>query len=81
MKQIKVDEATYIKSLNPFEFRAGLKLLPPSSQRPLMRLNPFEFRAGLKLKMGKISFNATSLNPFEFRAGLKPHGFLHAGAD
>ena len=57
-------------SLNPFEFRAGLKqeIVGLSGNHCL---NPFEFRAGLKLK-GLAWINLIlCLNPFEFRAGLK----------
>ena len=40
-------------SLNPFEFRAGLKLDRGQNERMLAAcLNPFEFRAGLKQVFG-----------------------------
>ena len=35
-------------SLNPFEFRAGLKQTNHSKAPKVGSLNPFEFRAGLK---------------------------------
>ena len=64
-------DTTERRCLNPFEFRAGLKLLAfwPA---PKNRLNPFEFRAGLKLTFdSKAEARRYGLNPFEFRAGLK----------
>ena len=62
-------------SLNPFEFRAGLKLDSTTVDvfGPLS-LNPFEFRAGLKRYTRKKVSTFEGLNPFEFRAGLKPFG-------
>ena len=36
------------QSLNPFEFRAGLKPKGQAMFDVYMSLNPFEFRAGLK---------------------------------
>ncbi len=56
--------------LNPFEFRAGLKLHNFSVMLRVKCLNPFEFRAGLK-PCGSDSVLVLGLNPFEFRAGLK----------
>ena len=35
-------------SLNPFEFRAGLKPYGGEANYSWVSLNPFEFRAGLK---------------------------------
>ena len=37
-----------LTSLNPFEFRAGLKPKKQKVPKRQLRLNPFEFRAGLK---------------------------------
>ena len=42
-------------SLNPFEFRAGLKLAARGAAQAAPGLNPFEFRAGLKLLVGEGS--------------------------
>ena len=60
--------------LNPFEFRAGLKLWL-RGLTPRKCLNPFEFRAGLKPIVCGSIFRVSRLNPFEFRAGLKRFGW------
>ena len=57
--------------LNPFEFRAGLKLEKAAAKPGQNGLNPFEFRAGLKRPILQYLQSEECLNPFEFRAGLK----------
>ena len=52
-------------SLNPFEFRAGLKPLACQQGDVVGGLNPFEFRAGLKpavLASGKVKSVLIPLN-------------------
>ena len=48
MKRLKQLAKQLGISLNPFEFRAGLKPDNAMSEQLLAGLNPFEFRAGLK---------------------------------
>ncbi len=61
--------------LNPFEFRAGVKLSRCWTIWAVpLRLNPFEFRAGVKHAARRILNQQLRLNPFEFRAGVKRHG-------
>ena len=54
---------TWVRCLNPFEFRAGLKLLREANAIADQRLNPFEFRAGLKLPRDFICDNYDVLIP------------------
>ena len=63
-----------MESLNPFEFRTGLKHFPAAWVSKDHGLNPFEFRAGLKrCRRTDGQYLQVSLNLFEFRAGLNQY--------
>ncbi len=62
-----------IRSLNPFNYRAGTEPNAKTGPIPVSSLNPFNYRAGTEHMLAEIMKPTNNgLNPFNYRAGTEP---------